>query len=80
MNIYLISQNYNNDYDSYDSAVVYAENEGRAAEIQPNGNTHFSVSTYPCWAPCSDLVNVEYLGVAKEGAKESVICASFNAG
>jgi hypothetical protein len=80
MNIYLISQNYNKGDDTYDSAVVYAENESRAAQIHPNEDSHFSTSPYDCWAPCSDLVDVAYLGVAKEGAKEGVVCASFNAG
>jgi hypothetical protein len=36
MNIYLISQDKNSDYDTYDSAVVAAESEQDAREIHPS--------------------------------------------
>ena len=36
MNIYLISQKENNDYDTYDSAVVVAPNEEVARRIHPS--------------------------------------------
>ena len=36
MNLYLISQDHNDDYDTYDSAVVAAENEDAARETHPN--------------------------------------------
>ena len=36
MKIYKISQDVNKDYDTYDSAVVYAENEEEAKSIHPN--------------------------------------------
>jgi hypothetical protein len=35
MNLYLISQGVNNDYDTYDSAVVVAEDEESARKIYP---------------------------------------------
>ena len=35
MNLYLISQNRNNGYDTYDSAVVAAESEEKARMIRP---------------------------------------------
>lgn len=38
MKIYKISQDVNKDYDTYDSAVVYANNEEEAKNIHPNGN------------------------------------------
>ena len=35
MNLYLISQSVNNEYDTYDSAVVAAESEEDATKIHP---------------------------------------------
>lgn len=35
MNIYLISQNHNNNWDTYDSAVVVAESEDIAKRMHP---------------------------------------------
>ena len=37
MNIYRISQNVNNTYDTYDSAVVIAKDEESARRMHPNG-------------------------------------------
>jgi len=37
MKIFLISQNINTDYDTYDSAIVVAENEADARTINPSG-------------------------------------------
>lgn len=37
MKIYKISQDVNNDYGTYDSAVVYAKDEEEAKSIHPNG-------------------------------------------
>ena len=42
MNLYLISQTINDDYDSWDSAVVAAESAGAAREIHPDGKSYLS--------------------------------------
>lgn len=39
MKIYLISQNVNNNYDTYSDAVVIAENAIEACKINPNGSS-----------------------------------------
>ena len=36
MNIYKLSQTINNDYDTFDSCVVIAENEEEAVKVHPN--------------------------------------------
>lgn len=36
MEIYLLKQDWNNDYDTYDSVVVIAENEQEARKIHPS--------------------------------------------
>jgi len=73
MNIYLISQTVNDDWDTYDSAVVYAYSEEGARNTHPYGRDSFG------WCDPKD-VKVEFIGIAKSEVEEGVICASFNAG
>jgi len=93
MKLWFLSQSKNSGYDTYDSAVVAAESEEKAKYIHPGRLGHYSVSTgeyiiekwdgkaagNSTWVNVED-VEVEYLGEAKKGIKEGVICASFNAG
>lgn len=94
MKLFKISQIVNNGYDTYDSAVVVAEDEEKAAYTHPRGSQYFlnarnywattmagSVVEHGMgvWAPW-DEVEVEYLGEAREGMEAGVVCASFNAG
>jgi hypothetical protein len=74
MNLYLISQDVNTDYDTYDAAVVAAETEEEARNISPRG--YISLST---WAPV-EKVQVELIGKAIKGTEVGIILASFNAG
>lgn len=80
MNIYLISQEVNNDYDTYDSAVVCAKDEDNAKAIHPDGTAPpdiwYSLTT---WTQ-TDNVKVKLIGKAAKGIKRGVICASYNAG
>ncbi len=86
MNLYLISQNVNSGYDTYDSAVVCAESEERARFVNPDGSDDWDGKVVMCndgtiwddWCNAED-VQVEYIGKAKEGVK-GVVCTSFNAG
>lgn len=94
MKLFKISQNKNNRYDTYDSAVVCAENEEDAKTIHPDGKAN-DASTDPAiyrrgrsfdspdfiddWTGLSDI-EVEYIGEAKEGLERGVVVASFNAG
>jgi len=80
MKIYKIIQSINNDYDTYDSAVVYAENEEEAREIHPNCAIMNSQYDYiQTWALPSDI-KVEYIGEAPHITEKGVTLASFNAG
>lgn len=81
MNLYLISQDVNNGYDTYDSAVVAAENEEMARNTLPGEYCKFEESSaYSEWANSPDQVKVMLIGKAKAGTKPGVILASFNAG
>lgn len=91
MKLWLISQDENNNYDTYDSAVVAAETESDAQRTNPGeyacavdgGLWAFDYRPAPCqdetWANW-DKVKVRLIGDAIEGTPPSVICASFNAG
>ena len=77
MNLYLISQTVNNNYDSYDSAVVAAESEEKARLIHPAAYNEAWMGA--SWCKPED-VQVQLIGVAVDGTVAGIICASFNAG
>ena len=80
MKLYRIFQTVNNDYDTFDSAIVCAESEEDARSIEPRGGVcPDKPEPYSSWAQKKD-VQVEYIGEAKEGLSRGVVCASFNAG
>lgn len=77
MNLYLIYQDENRGYDTYDSVVVAAESKDIARNIFPSDYADWESYT---WANKSSQVRVSLLGIAKEGTKRGVILASFNDG
>ena len=81
MNLYLITQSVNNDYDTYDSAVVAAESEEKAKTIHPAGYKDWDgkAADYGSWCGI-EHVEVELIGVATGSIESGVMCASFNAG
>jgi hypothetical protein len=79
MNLYLISQEVNNSYDTYDSAVVAAESEDAARSIHPSKSDWDGKSQmYETWC-AKENVTVRLIGTAADDVS-GVICASFNAG
>jgi hypothetical protein len=92
MKLYRISQSVNNDYDTYDSAVVAAETGEKARNTHPSGHgivdwekavglvrgKHKYYSGTWCWN--IDDVQVEYIGEADKNVKAGVVVASYNAG
>jgi len=81
MNLYLISQDENDDWDTYDNAVVAAMSEDEARTIHPNGDGTLLVGKMGTWCSSPDRVVVTLIGTAVDGTKAgTVICASFNAG
>ena len=73
MKLYLISQDVNRDYDTYDSAVVAAKNKETARNIPVGGTRSDS------WANPED-VKVVLIGTAIKGMAQGTVLASFNAG
>lgn len=76
MKLFKISQTVNKDYDTYDSAVVCAENVDEARKMHPYGNFGYTLED---WCDMKD-VEVEYIGEAGSNVKKGVIVASFHAG
>jgi len=74
MNIYKISQMKNTEYDSFDAAIVCAENPTEAKNICPS-----RLSVKDTWVEDSRDVDCELIGTT-ETHTEGVILASFNAG
>lgn len=78
--LYLLSQNDNNDYDTYDSIVVCAENEECAKKIDPYGNEYTENAKTGTWANKLSSIQCIEIGEADEKQEIGVIIASFNAG
>jgi len=77
MNLYLISQEANDGYDTYDSAIVCASSFDEAREINPSG--HWGRG-YSGWCATPSQVTVVKIGTADDGVDPGVVLASFNAG
>jgi hypothetical protein len=81
MKLWLISQDKNGGYDSYDSAVVAADTILEARNMNPSDGAAMDWSKcHYAWCGSPDDVTVEEIGEAGEWVKQGVICASFNAG
>lgn len=78
MNLYLISQTENHNYDTYDAAVVRAESEEDARSIHPNSAFPWS-DDLEDWASSPSKVKVVLLAENVDGVR-GVVLASFNAG
>lgn len=79
--LYLISQTVNKGYDTYDSAIVVADNEDEAKLITPGSDGFEPLGSYGTWADKPENVNASYVGEADERFKNgNVIISSFNAG
>lgn len=85
MNLYLVSQDDNQGYDSYDSFVVAAETESKARLTFPRyrakSEGHWDgVDGGYDWTS-ADKVKVKYIGIADESLNDGeIVCSSFNAG
>ena len=85
MKLYLITQDANNEHDTYDSAVVCAESEEEAQKIDPSGDggefcDFGNYRTCSTWVLALKDVKVKYLGEADPSLPRGVVCASFRAG
>lgn len=85
MNLYLISQdknnNFNTNFDIYDSAVVCADTKDNARMMHPNKNDDWDGEDEEnsTWCAAKD-VEVSIIGYAVDNSQRGVVCASYNAG
>lgn len=81
MKLFLISQDQNDDYDTYDSAVVAASDEETARSMDPaNGKPIKKKNWGLSWCDGPEYVTVRYLGEAVDDVEQGIICASYNSG
>ena len=80
MNLYLISQDEQIGYETYDSAVVCAKDVEAARRMPPSPRYDSFEDCKYVWATDPEHVRVQFIGVALPSLSEGVICASFNAG
>lgn len=91
--LYKISQTKNNNYDTYDSAIVIANSEEEAKKIHPSGVYYWKENKWVSWDDCDydegydwtspDNVVCRLISVyvVVELLNENpVICSSYNAG
>jgi hypothetical protein len=80
MNIYLVSQSKNNNYDTYDAFVCVANNAEDAAVMPPRKKIlGYGLKDY--WLKRGDpAIKVKFIGVASPEMKKGVVLASYNAG
>lgn len=79
MNLYLISQDDNEGWGTYDSAVVVAATEEAARKMNPGLDRDGDAYATGSWA-VPDKVLVRFLGVADDSLPSGSVCASYNAG
>ena len=85
MNLYLIWQEINNNYDTFDSAIVCAENMDEAIRIHPANNPREEPKDVLWkylineWANLENI-HCELIGKAESHIPKGVVLASFNAG
>ncbi len=80
MKLYLLTQNTNLDYDTYDSLIVCAENKEEAKKIRPDKEKRGECKTYGCWVCKIEDVQCREIWIASKWIEKWVILASFNAG
>lgn len=78
MNLYHISQTVNQDYDTFDSAVVCAPDGETAQKMRP-GDPRYDSTQAGSWCE-PEHVTVRLIGTATADVAPGVVCASFNAG
>ena len=80
LNLYLVSQTENTNYDSYSAFVVAAESEEEARSFDPYGGKMDWAAWNPHWCLTEKAVKVKLIGKAVEDLASEVVLASFHAG
>lgn len=78
MKLWMLKQTDNTGYDTFDSAIVAAEDSDSARKIHPS--EHGWDTWTNSWAISWEKVTATYIGEAAVGIEAGVILGSFNAG
>ncbi len=79
MNIYLVSQDDNNGYDTYDAMVVCAASEDEARNLNPQGAEGWAWDS-GSWCSKPEKATVELIGTTSKYEEAQIILSSFHAG
>ncbi len=79
MNLYLCSQEQNQDYDTYDSFIGTFDNEEEARNHHPDDYREWG-SKLSTWCNSPDDVRVVFIGEADANLSKGIVLKSFNAG
>jgi hypothetical protein len=77
VNLYLLEQEENGDYDTFDSIVVCAKSAEEARKIHPRGNWFFKHSE---WCSSPSAVVCTLLGKADKSVVPGIVHTSYRAG
>ena len=77
MKLYLLRQNDNYKYNTYDSCLVCAENEADAKTITPDGDVFKEDEMFSSWAMKASAISCEEIGEANKKQKRGIIIASL---
>lgn len=82
--LYLLKQDINRDWDTYDSMIVCATSEDEARLMHPSEyrETLEDIDYFDSWVPLSkaDKIEITVIGYAEKDVEIGVVLASFNAG
>ena len=82
MNLYLLEQNINNNWDTYDSMIICAADPDEAVEMSYRGFIAKYKDNHHDWVMynCKHHIEVTLIGKAIPTLGEGLVLASFNAG
>ena len=84
MKLFLVSQDSNNDYDTYSDFVACCESEEVARNMNPSSGEPMTEKNwkypYSSWCNSVEKVTVKYLGEADESVEKGIVCFSLHAG
>lgn len=82
MNLYLLTQNINTGYDTYDSCIVAAECKHDARRIDPNRDEDYW-KKYPdrmeMWVPYTQIEEIQVKKIGTTDLPVGLVLASFHA-
>lgn len=82
MNLYLLEQNVNDNWDTYDSMIICAADPDEAVELSYRGFVRHYIDGHGDWIryDCKDRIQVELIGAAVVNLEKGIVLSSFNAG